>query len=145
MSRTKSSEGFEPTIVVLYCQHCVRADLDVDRAAASVSGYKLRIVLKPCSSKVEASHALKLLAQGVDGVAVIGCPDRKCRFLTGSAMAGKRIEYARGLLDEIGFGGDRLGMDFVHGISRQTFINLIEHRVEAVRRLGPNPMKGANG
>lgn len=145
MSQNGADKGFEPDVVVLFCQHCVSADADVNLAADNVAGYRPRFVVKPCSSKVEASHVLKLLAQGADGVAVFGCPDDKCRFLTGSAMAGKRIEYARGLLDEIGFGADRLGMDYVHGISSEELIELVERRVEAVRQLGPNPMKGAGG
>jgi heterodisulfide reductase subunit D len=145
MSQLGTSEKFEPNIVVLYCQHCVRADADMDEAAETVDGFKPRFVMKPCSSKVEASHVLKLLAKGADGVAVVGCPEDKCRFLIGSAMAEKRIEYARGLLDKVGMGADRLGIDRVHGLSSAELIELVEQRVEAVRPLGPNPMKGVSG
>jgi coenzyme F420-reducing hydrogenase delta subunit len=145
MARDVDAADFEPDVVVLYCQHCVAEDADVAAAAKSVSGFKPRFVVMPCSSKVEASHALRLLEQGADGVAVVGCPEKRCRFLVGSTMAEKRIEYARRLLEEIRMGADRLGMDRGGHLSAAQLMEIAEHRASAVRALGPNPMKGATG
>lgn len=136
---------FEPEIVVLYCQHCVAKDADVAAAAKAVSGFKPRFEVMPCSSKVEAAHVLKILEGGADGVAVVGCPEKRCRFLVGSTMAEKRIEYGRGLLEEIGMGADRLGMDRASQLSAAQLVEIAEHRAAAARTLGPNPMKGATG
>jgi coenzyme F420-reducing hydrogenase delta subunit len=136
---------FEPEIVVLYCQHCVAEDVNVAAAAKAVSGFKPRFEVMPCSSKVEASHVLKLIERGADGVAVVGCPEKRCRFLVGSTMAEKRIEYARGLLDEIRMGADRLGMDRAGPLAAEQLVEIAERRAAAVRTLGPNPMKGVTG
>ncbi len=145
MVRNVDAVDFEPEIVVLYCQQCVAEDADVAAAAKAVSGFRPRFEVMPCSSKVEASHVLKLIEQGADGVAVVGCPEKRCRFLVGSTMAEKRIEYARGLLDEIRMGAERLGMDRASQLSAARLVEIAEHRAAAARALGPNPMKGATG
>jgi F420-non-reducing hydrogenase iron-sulfur subunit len=133
----------EPEIVVLYCQHCMGKDEDPKAALNKISGCKAEFLIMPCSSKVETSHMLKILAEGADGLLVVGCKTDRCRFLTGSAMAQKRVEYARGLLDEIQMGADRLRMERGEELSSLQMIALVQSQADAVRALGPNPMKGA--
>jgi coenzyme F420-reducing hydrogenase delta subunit len=58
-------------------------------------------------------------------------------------MAEKRVEYARGLLDEIHMGADRLRMERGEELSSLQMIALVQNQADAVRALGPNPMKGA--
>ena len=144
MARRMDIGDFDPDVVVVYCQNCVAEGVDAARVSKTASGFKPRCVVMPCSSKVEASHVLKLLDEGADGVQVVGCPENECRFLVGSSMAEKRIEYARGLLDEIRIGADRLGMERGANLSATELMELAEHRAAAVRPLGPNPMKGAS-
>lgn len=145
MARDLGVADFEPNVVVLYCQNCVAECVDAAALSKGVSGFKLRLVVMPCSSKVEASHVLKLLDEGADGVQVVGCPENQCRFLVGSTMAEKRIEYARGLLEEVRIGADRLGMERGDQLSATELTELAERRAAAVRPLGPNPMKAATG
>ena len=85
---------------------------------------------------------LKLLDNGADGVQVVGCTAKQCRFLVGSTMAEKRVEYTCGLLDEIQIGADRLGMERTDPLTTARLVELAEQRAAAVRSLGPNPMKG---
>ena len=145
MARNVDAADVEPDVVVLYCQHCVAEDADLAAAAKTVSGFRPRFEVMPCSSKVEASHVLKLLERGADAVAVVGCPEKACRFLVGSTMAEKRVEYARRLLGEIRMGADRLGMDRGGQLSAAQLTEIAERRAAAVRALGPNPMKGVTG
>lgn len=133
--------SFQPEIVVLYCQHCVAGDANVTIGAQQTRGLTVRPTMIPCSSKVEIPHVLKILEQGVDGVQLVACPQDKCRFLVGSLMAQKRIDYARGLLDEIRLGGQRLGLSRNEKLSAQGLLALAEARAQAVKPLGPNPMK----
>jgi len=134
MARGKHVADFDPDIVVLYCQNCVSECAEVASASKGLSGFK---------PKVEVSHVLKLLDEGADGVQLVGCPENQCRFLTGSSMAEKRIGYARGLLEEICMGAERLGMERGTQLSATDLMELAERRAEAVRQLGPSPMKGA--
>ena len=97
--------------------------------------------MMPCSSKVEIPHVLRILEQGADGVELVACPQDRCRFLVGSLRAEKRIERASGLLDEIRMGGARLGLSRRAKLAAEDLVALAAARAEAVRPLGPNPMK----
>jgi len=133
--------GFEPEIVVLYCQHCVGEDADVVAEATRVSGFSVQPVLMPCSSKVEIPHVLRILERGVDGVEVVACPESACRFLVGSARTERRVEYVRRLLDEAGIGAQRVGISRGSRLSATELMGLAAGRAEAVRALGCNSMK----
>ncbi len=139
-----SGKEFEPEVVVLYCQYSVARDADIPAAEKQATGFKVRYILLPCSSKVEVPHLLKILEKGADGIEVVGCPDKVCRFLVGNVRAEKRVDYARGLLDQIGMGADRLAMSRAEAMSGGDILKLAESRADAVRELGPNAMKGAN-
>jgi len=104
--------------------------------------FEWRIVRLACSGKIEVVHVLRALEEGADGVCVVGCPEEECKFLTGSRRARKRVERARGLLEEIGLGGNRATMIHVFP-SRETAT--FEAQVLAVARgleeLGPSPLR----
>jgi F420-non-reducing hydrogenase iron-sulfur subunit len=133
--------SFAPEIVVLYCQHCVARNANVSVVPQQARGLTVRTTMIPCSSKVEVSHVLKILEQGADGVELVACPEDQCRFLVGSLKAEKRIGRARGLLEEIGMGGQRLGLTRREQLSVEELLDLATARAGAVQPLGPNPMK----
>jgi F420-non-reducing hydrogenase iron-sulfur subunit len=137
---------FEPEIVVLYCQRCVQTrtgetSADIEVEAEHALGFSVQPVMMPCSSKIEVPYILKILERGADAVEVVACPADECRFLVGSLRAEKRIDYVRGLLDEIRVGADRVGISRGPGLSAQDLIELAAERAEKTKALGPNPMK----
>ncbi len=141
MNRDVPEQDFTPDLALLCCQQCLD-DPGVTSGLLDAKGCRARLVVLPCSSKLEVSYLLKILANGTDAVQVVGCPEGTCRFGVGSRMAQKRVERARAFLDEVGFGVERLAMDRGSGIGRQELAALAAGRAEAVRPLGPNPMKG---
>jgi len=141
MSSESPKTSFEPEVVVLYCQHCVGEGAQVTLESDRASGFSVRAVMMPCSSKVEVPYVLKILERGADTVEVIACPEKACRFLFGSARTEKRIDYIRGLLEEIGIGSERVGICRGSGLSGKELVALAGTRADAVRELGPNPMK----
>jgi F420-non-reducing hydrogenase iron-sulfur subunit len=141
MTNNPEKAGFEPEVVVLYCQNCITDRSNVTAESNQASGFYVRSVMMPCSSKIEVPHILRILEQGADAVEVIACPESKCRFLVGSRRAEKRIEYIRRLLDEVHIGSERLGITRSSSLSANDLMGLASGRAEAVKRLGPNPMK----
>ena len=133
--------SFDPEIVVLYCQHSVEGSAAVDVASQQMRGLTVRPSMLPCSSKVEIPHLLKILEQGADAVELVACPQDRCRFLVGSLKAENRVDRASGLLEKIGMGGERLGLSRRAKLSAQDLLALAKARAEAVKPLGPNPMK----
>ena len=142
MTREDLQSGFKPEIILFYCRRCVEEEADLFIAAKATSRFAAKLVMMPCTSKVEESHLLKLLAEGADGVQVVGCPYQQCQRLLGNLQAERRIEHARGYLREIGLGAERLGMERGLHFSGLQLLLLAEKRAHAVRPLGPNPMKG---
>ena len=141
MTRDAPDASFTPDVALLCCQQCL-ADPGVTSGLLDVEGCRARLVVLPCSSKLEGSHLLKILANGTDGIQVVGCPEGSCRFGVGSRMALKRVERARGFLEQIDLGAERLAMDRTAGLARQDLVSLAASRAEAVRSLGASPMKG---
>jgi len=134
---------FEPEIVVFYCQNCIQEGFDPGAIDTADSACRLRLSMLPCSSKIECRNVLRVLERGTDGVLVVGCPEKQCRFLVGSATAEKRIDYARRLLDEVGMGAERAAMYRRTNMTADDLVGLAEERAQAVKPLGPNRMKGA--
>jgi len=62
----------------------------------------------PCSGRLQPEHFLKAFEAGADLVLVVTCRDGDCRYLEGRRRVQQRIDYVRGLLDEVGLGGERL-------------------------------------
>ena len=63
---------FQPEIVVLYCQNSASQEVRLDNAFRQLDGSRARLVVMPCSSKVEIEYMVKILEQGADGIQVVG-------------------------------------------------------------------------
>ena len=122
---TRDATGNDPPkIVVLYCQHSVREEGSVGAESEKASGFSVRAVMMPCSSKIRVSQLLGILERGALAVEVVGCPDEKCRNLVGSRRAQKRVECARRLLDAIRVGGTRVGITRKDALSARDLVGL---------------------
>jgi len=62
----------------------------------------------PCSGRLQPEHFLKAFEAGADLVLVLTCCNGGCRYLEGHRRVRQRIDYVRGLLNEVGLGGERL-------------------------------------
>ncbi len=50
------------------------------------------------------------------------------------------MEYARGLLDEVGLGGERLKMYYVGASDAPLWAERVKEFTERIKALGPNPL-----
>jgi len=55
--------------------------------------------------------------------------------------AERRIAYIKGLLDEIGLGGERLEMFFLSSAEGARWAEIATEMTERILRLGPNPLR----
>lgn len=141
MSNKSQQPGQDPEVVVLYCQHGLCDEAKASAWSQETTGLSIRAIMMPCSSKIEVPYILRILESGADAVEVVACPEKSCKFLVGSLHAEKRVEYIRGLLEEIGYAPERVGISRKLSQSPEKLIDLARARANAIRSFGRNPMK----
>ena len=134
---------FEPVIVAFCCHYCAYTAADMAGSQRRCYPPNVKIVRVPCSGKVDTIHILKAFEKGADGVYVAGCLDGDCHFKNGNIRAARRVASVKGLLDEIGIGGERLEMVKISAGMGDRFADVAEQMTEKIRELGPSPIHAA--
>lgn len=109
----------------------------LSKATSSPPG--LNFVKLMCASRLDMRHILRAIENGVDGVAVMACPDDKCRYRKDVNWAEVRANRVKRLLDEIGIGGERVEFmgSFATPEEAQQAIGAFKAKLA---ELGPNPL-----
>ena len=134
------ADDFEPQIVALCCYYCAYAAADLAGSSRIQYPTNIKVVLFPCTGKVDELYILRTFEAGADGVYVAGCLEGNCHFLTGNIRAKKRVQYAKNLLDEVGIGGERLEMYNLSSAEGQRFAEIAKEMTEKIKTLGPSPL-----
>ena len=143
MNSSPEGSGALPEVVVLFCQRCVRRPEVRGDVCRETPACRVRLVMLPCSSKIESVHVLKLLEKGAEAVEIVACPEERCRLLVGNFKAEKRIQYARRLLEEIRYGSQRVGMTRGTDFSEAGLIELATRRLQEVRQAAADSVPAA--
>ena len=101
----------------------------------------VKIIKVPCTGRVDNLLILKAFESGVDGVYLAGCLEGECHFLKGNLRAKKRVQYVKGLLEEVGLGEGRIEMYNMSSAQGQRFAEVAREMTEKIRALGPSPVK----
>lgn len=114
--------GTVPQVTLFICTNGARYGLAPTSAARLRPSplpvkwpFRAHEIMVPCTGKLQPEHLLKAFEAGADLVGVIACDEKNCHYLEGSRRAKRRIEYVRGLLDELGLGGERLRLFHLPG------------------------------
>jgi coenzyme F420-reducing hydrogenase delta subunit len=102
----------------------------------------IRIILTPCTGRLEVEYFMKAFENGADGIIVAGCEEGSCHFKEGNLIAKRRLYYARSLLSEIGLEEERLRMVNIGAADARPFAEVIQDMINTVRDLGPSPLNG---
>jgi coenzyme F420-reducing hydrogenase delta subunit len=103
----------------------------------------VKIIKVPCTGRVDVIHILKALEDGADGVMVAGCMEGDCHYQSGNLRAKKRVTYVQQILDQIGFGAERVAMYNLSAGMGVRFAEIAREITEKVKELGPNPIRSA--
>lgn len=93
---------------IFFCQKLDPSQDTNRRALEKELGSHIRFFPMPCTGRVEALHLMRALESGADKVYVVTCASSTCRYREGNARAKKRLEFAQGLIEEIGLERERL-------------------------------------
>lgn len=127
---------FNPQIVAFCCNYCAYAAADLAGTMKLEYPSNIKIVRLPCSGKVDVIYLLKAFENGADGVFVAGCEEGNCHFLEGNIIAKKRVNYAKGLLSEIGIEKERLEMFNLSASQGRKFAQIAREFTERIEKLG---------
>ena len=134
--------SFEPKIVTFCCNFCSYVAADTAGTRKSEYPPNVRIVRLSCSGKCDPLYILKAFRAGADGVLVTGCRLEQCHYLEGNYKAVDRVEFLKRVLDEIGFGAERLHLQFMSAGEPDEFVAAVTDMTAKIKALGPNPKFG---
>ncbi len=143
--RNESPEMFQPEIVAFCCNYCAYAAADLAGVLRLAYPPSIRIVLLPCTGRLDIVEVMHTFEHGADGVLVAGCLEGDCHFQKGNLKARRRVEYIRKLLDQIGLDGRRIQMVNMSSAMGAHFAMAAAEITAEVQSLGPNPLRRRDG
>ena len=144
-TETKKAGDFEPKIMAFCCRFCAYASADLAGSMRIQYPPNVRIILTPCTGRLEVTYFMKAFEQGADGVLVAGCLEGGCHFQEGNLHAKMKVIQAKMLLKEVGLEPERLEMYNISASNSVLFARAADEMTELARKLGPNPLKKARG
>jgi formate dehydrogenase beta subunit len=98
---TINPERQDPAIVAFVCTHHVGVfGFDLPKNVRSVPVH--------CTSRVDVLDMLKAFESGADGVAVVRCDDRTCKYRDVDGRVDARVRRVRGMLEMLKIGAGRI-------------------------------------
>jgi len=126
----------EPVIICFACRWCSYAAADLAGIMRLEYPVNVRIILVPCTGRVDVLHILTAFERGADGVMLAGCLKEQCHYIDGNLKAERRVEVTKKALDVIGIGGDRLEMIFCSAGMPMEFAESVTKFTERIKEKG---------
>jgi len=102
---------------------------------------EIKIILMPCTGRVDILHLLKAFEGGADMVFVAGCLEGECHYLTGNIQARKRVTKLKKDFEAMGFDPERLEMFNLSSSEGPRFAAIANEVAERALKLGPSPLR----
>ena len=131
------NKKFKPQITLFHCINVFPEGASLPFTARE--SFDLKTVKLPCSGLIRDIVLMKAFESGSDGVIVMVCPEKQCRYVKGNLRAKKRVDWVKNLLDEIGISGRRLTIHNVIRKDKKAAVRIIQKAIEDLQELGPNP------
>ena len=121
----------KPKITLFHCINAFR-----QTTGSVFKGCEVKIIQMPCSSMTKDVYLLRAFEAGADAVLVFVCPENSCRYAEGSIRAKKRVQWVRGLLDEIGMDGKRQLSIFITIVGDDKAVEtIIKNTIEKLKEI----------
>ena len=101
----------------------------------------IKIIMMPCTGRVDILHLLKAFEAGADAVFVAGCLEGECHYLMGNIRAKKRVNKVKKDFAQMGIEPERVEMFNLSSSEGPRFAAIAREMVERVYKLGPSPTK----
>jgi coenzyme F420-reducing hydrogenase delta subunit len=115
-----------PYVTVFVCANCARGSKtpeSANRSRPDLPAFEwplpVQEVLVPCTGRLQPEHVLKAFESGARLVCAVACREDNCHYLEGSKRCARRVDYLRGILDEVGLGAERLMLFHLPGTAAE--------------------------
>ncbi len=129
-------DSSNPTVLVFACRWCSYAAADYAGVMRLSYPANVRILMVPCTGRVDFRHIYEGFSSGADGVIVIGCLKEQCHYTDGNIIAERRVEVEKKAIEVLGISGDRLEMLFCSAGMPREFAEYMRSFTERIKRLG---------
>lgn len=133
----------ESKVLAMCCRWCSYAGADLAGSMRLQYPPEVRILMIPCTGRVDILHLLKAFELGYDAVFVSGCHIGDCHYLAGNVRAVKRVGKLKKDMVAMGLEPERLEMFHVSSGEGPKFAQVCREMVERAQKLGPNPIRKA--
>lgn len=137
--------GAPMRILCLYCENDAMPALEMAAMKKAQIDPQVRFIPVRCLGSVNTIWIKDALAQGMDGVFLLGCKhgdDYQCHFVKGSELADVRMAKIGDALESLALELERVDQFEVAIDDYDKVPGIINEFVEKVVALGPNPFKG---
>lgn len=128
---------YEPKILSFCCRWCSYAAADLAGSMRIQYPPNVRIVMVPCTGRIDVVHLFNAIEKGADGLFLSGCLIGDCHYLTGNQKGTKRVAYVKHALKEIGLEPERVEIYYNSSAMGPQFAEACSEFTERIRRLGP--------
>ncbi|MEW6386060.1 MAG: hydrogenase iron-sulfur subunit [Thermodesulfobacteriota bacterium] len=132
---------YYPKILGFCCRWCSYAGADLAGAMRLQYPPSVKIMMVPCTGRVDILHLVKAFEAGADAVFVSGCHEGDCHYLTGNIQARKRVDKLKKDLAALGIEPERLEMFHVSSGEGPKFAAVCREMTERALKLGPSPVR----
>ncbi|MFZ5449015.1 MAG: hydrogenase iron-sulfur subunit [Thermodesulfobacteriota bacterium] len=134
-------QKYIPKVIGFLCRWCSYSGADLAGAMRLQYPPEIRIIMVPCTGRIDILHLLQAFEVGADAVFVSGCHEGDCHYLSGNLYARKRVERLKEILKEVGLQPERVEMFHVSASEGPKFAAVAQEMTDCAYKLGPNPVR----
>ena len=129
---------FKPKILAFCCNWCAYAGADLAGVSRFQMPTDVRVIRVMCSGRVPPELVIRALANGLDGVMILGCHPVECHYSEGNYLTRRRAHVLKRLLDYIGIEPERFQLRWVSAAEGTKFSAVVKETTDKITALGPN-------
>jgi len=131
------SGEYEPKILMIACNWCSYAAVDLAGTSRMKSPHNIKIIRVMCSGRVDPQMVLEAFANGADGVIVAGCRLGDCHYIEGNYKTLRRMSLLKRLLEQLGVEPERFRLEWISSADAKKYVEVASDMVEKLKKLGP--------
>ena len=127
-------------IILFLCNWGPHAAYQTLQDTGSQIPLEIKMVRIPCAGRINKALLLKAFEMGADGVAMVGCEPGACRYGVGTDTSQINVDEARGILDLLGLGKERLRLGTFMPDAPEALLRFLMDFAEVIKTIGKTPV-----